>query len=136
MTFHTTHRVKTQEVAKSRGQRCVDIELDPYLVNVKGPVPLVLDLRIAHESWGSISNPSPNGHLHYPTDMDRTLNEAALSKSYNTVLTIIVVPLTIFPQFMSAIISTAGRLHCEFVCLFFCRLIGKLTVLLQLQEFR
>ena len=38
--FHTTHGVKTQQVAKSRGQRCGDIELAAYLSNAAGPVPL------------------------------------------------------------------------------------------------
>ena len=60
--FRTTHRVKTQQVAKSRGQRCGDIELAAYLANAAGPVPLVLDLRIAHDRWGSSSNPSLHGH--------------------------------------------------------------------------
>ena len=37
---------------------------------------LVLDLSIIeHELWGSNSNPSLNCHLHYPTDIYRTLNE-------------------------------------------------------------
>jgi hypothetical protein len=31
-----------------------------------GPVPLVLDLRIAHDRFESSSDPSINGHLHYP----------------------------------------------------------------------
>ena len=48
-----------------------------YLANAAGPVPLVLDLRIAHERFGSSSDPSINGHLHYPNDVDRSLNEAA-----------------------------------------------------------
>ena len=42
-----------------------------------GPVPLVLDLRVAHDRWGSSSDPSINGHLHYPNDIDRSLNEDA-----------------------------------------------------------
>jgi hypothetical protein len=29
--FRTTHRVKTQQVVKSRGQRCADIQLEGYL---------------------------------------------------------------------------------------------------------
>ena len=29
--FHTTHRVKTQQVTKNRGQRCGDIDLTDYL---------------------------------------------------------------------------------------------------------
>jgi len=39
--FRTTHEVKTLQVAKSRGQRCGDIEFAAGLVS------LVLDLRIA-----------------------------------------------------------------------------------------
>ena len=78
--FRTTHRVKTQEVVKSRGQWCGDIELAGYLANAAGPVPLVLDLRIAHERFGSSSDPSINGHLHYPNDVDRSLNETADDK--------------------------------------------------------
>ena len=44
------------------------------------PVPLVLDLRITHERYGSSSDPSLNGHLHYPDDIDRSQNEAAADK--------------------------------------------------------
>ncbi len=54
--FRTTHKVKTQQVVKSRGQPCGDIELGGYLVNAVGPVPLVLDLRIAHDRFGSSSS--------------------------------------------------------------------------------
>ncbi len=39
--FRTTHKVKTQQVIKSRGHHCGDIELTGYLVNETGPVPLV-----------------------------------------------------------------------------------------------
>ena len=68
--FRTTQKVKTQQVARSRGQQCGDIELAGYLANAAGPVPLVLDLLIAHERWGSSSDSSMNGHLHYPNDVD------------------------------------------------------------------
>jgi hypothetical protein len=110
--------VKTQHVAESRGQRCGDIELSAYLSNAAGPVPLVLDIGIAHERFGSSSDPSINGHLHYPNNLDRQLNEAASDKirayradysnrPYNAI------------SFMPAIASTSRRLHCEFVCLLF-----------------
>jgi hypothetical protein len=69
--------VKSQQVARSRGQQCGDIELAGYLANVADPVPLVLDLCIAHERFGSSSDPNLNGHSHYPNDVDRSLNEAA-----------------------------------------------------------
>jgi hypothetical protein len=78
--FRTTHRVKTQQVVKNRGQHCGDIELAGYLQNAVGTVPLVLDLRIAHERWGSSTDPTLNGHLHYPNDLDKPLNEAAADK--------------------------------------------------------
>jgi hypothetical protein len=56
--FHTTHTVKTQEVTRSRGQRCGDMELTGYLANAAGPVPLVLDPPIAHERFGGTYEPS------------------------------------------------------------------------------
>ena len=78
--FRTTHRVKTQEVTRSRGQWCGDIELAAYLANAVGPVPLMLDLRIAHERFGSSSDPSINGHWHYPHDLDSPQNESTTEK--------------------------------------------------------
>ena len=116
--FRTTHKVKTERVVRSRGQRCGDVELTGYLVNEAGPVPLVLDLRIAHDRWGSSSDPSINGHLHYPNDIDRSLNEAAADKirkyraDYNNNP-----PSSV--AFMPTIASTCGRLHTDFVCLLF-----------------
>ncbi len=116
--FHTTHKVKTQQVIKSRGQHCGDIDLTGYLANVSGPAPLVLDLRITHNLNGSTSDPSLNGHLRYPNDIDRSLNEAADDKirkyraDYNNNP-----PNTV--SFMSVIVSTSGRLHSEFVRLLF-----------------
>ena len=116
--FRTTHKVKTQQVVKSRGQHCGDIELAGYLANAAGPVPLVLDLPIAHERFGSSSDPNLNGNLHYPTDIDRSLNEAVDDKirkyrsDYNNNP-----PNAI--SFMPAIASTSGRLHSEFIRLLF-----------------
>ncbi len=105
-------------MTRSRGQRCGDIELAGYLANAAGQVPLVLDLRIAHERFGSSSDPSINGHLHYPNDVDRSLNEAASDKirkyrtDYNNNP-----PNSI--SFMPATASTSGKLHSEFVRLLF-----------------
>ncbi len=79
-----------------------------------GPVLVVLDLRITHECWGSSADPSINGHLHYPNDTDRSLNETVSHKirkygaDYND-----------NPpkeSFMTVIASSSGRLHSEFVC--------------------
>jgi hypothetical protein len=81
--FRTTHTSKTQQVVRSRGQHCGDVELVGYLANAAGPVPLVLDLRITHDRFGSSSDPTLNGTLHYPNphDIDRSLNEASSSSS-------------------------------------------------------
>jgi hypothetical protein len=49
--FRTTHKVKTQQV-----------------------VLCIVD------RFGSSSDPSPNGHLHYPMDIDRSINETAADK--------------------------------------------------------
>jgi hypothetical protein len=75
--FRTTHKVKTQQVVKSRGQDCGDIELVGYLVNETDPVSLVLELRIAHDRVGSSTGPTLNGHLKYPNNLDQSLNDAA-----------------------------------------------------------
>ena len=116
--FRTTHKVKTQQVVKSRGQHCGDIELAGYLANVAGPVPLVLDLRIAHDRVGSSTDPTLNGHLRHPNNLDQSLNDAAADKirkyraDYNNRPSSAV-------SFMTAIPSTSGRLHSEFVRLLF-----------------
>jgi hypothetical protein len=115
--FRTTHKVKTQQVVKSRGQHCGDIELAGYLANEAGPVTLVLDLRIAHNRVGSRTDPNLNGHLKYPNNLDQSLNDAAADKirkyraDYNNRPPSVV-------SFMSVIASTSDRLHSEFVRLF------------------
>jgi hypothetical protein len=50
--FHTTHKVKTQQ----------------------------LDLRIAHDRVGSSADPTLNGHLKYPNNLDQSLNDATTEK--------------------------------------------------------
>jgi hypothetical protein len=116
--FRTTHKVKTQQVIKSRGQSCGDIELAGYLANTVGPLSLVLDLRIAHNRVGSSTDPTLNGHLRYPNNLDQSLNDAAADKlrkyraDYNNNPPSVV-------SFIPAIDSTSGRLHREFVRLLF-----------------
>ena len=116
--FRTTHKVKTQEVVKNRGQECGDIELVGYLANETGPVPLVLDLRIVHDRVGSRTDPTLNGHLCYPNNLDQSLDDVAADKvrkyraDYNNNP-----PNTV--SFIPAIASTSGRLHSEFVRLLF-----------------
>jgi hypothetical protein len=78
----------------------------------------VLDLRITHERFGSSSDPSINGHLHYPNDVDGSLNETATDKirTYRTDYKNNPPNST---SFMPAILSTSGRIHSEFVRLLF-----------------
>ncbi len=128
------HTKWKQQVTRSRGHPCGDIELAGYLANASGPVPLTLDLRITHDRFGRSSDPSINGHLHYPNDLDRTLNEAAADKirsyraDYNNRPSNAI-------SFIPAIASTSGRLHSDFVCLpcQVYKVIGKLTTFLQIQ---
>ena len=121
-------------MAKSRGQRCGDIELAAYLSNAAGPVSLVLGLRIAHELWRSSSDPSLNGYLHYPADIDGTQNEAAADNVLQYRATIIFVPLTLFPLCLLLLVRL-GACTVNLCAFYFYRLIGKLTAFLQLQEF-
>ncbi len=75
-----------------------------YLANVTDPVPLVLDIRIAHDRFGSSSDLHLNGHFHYPIRKYRS--------DYNNNP-----PNSI--SFMSVVPSTSGKLHSEFVRLLF-----------------
>ena len=45
-----------------------------------GSVVSLLDLLITHERFESSSDPSINGHLHYPNDLDRSLKEVVTDK--------------------------------------------------------
>ena len=92
--------------------------IEGYLANETGPVPLVLDLRIAHDRVGSSTDPNLNGHVKYPNNLDQSLNDAAADKirkyraDYNNRPPSAV-------SIMPTIASTSGRLHSEFVRLLF-----------------
>jgi hypothetical protein len=105
-------------VVKSRGQYCGDVELAGYLANAAGPVPLMQNLRIVRDRFGSSSDPSLNGHLHYPMDIDRSINEAAADKIRKYRADYSSNPPSAV-SFMPAIASTSGRLHIEFIRLLF-----------------
>ncbi len=92
----------------------------------------MLDLRIAHERWGSSSNPSLNGHLHYPADIGRTLNETATDEvlQYRADYNNLSHDIAFMPAIASTVVSTVN-----FYSYYFYRLIGKLTDFLKLQEF-
>ncbi len=105
-------------MVKSRGQHCGHVEFPGYLVNTTGPVPLVLDLRIVHDRVGSSTDPTLNGHLRYPNNLDQSLNDTGTDKTrkyrvdYNNNPSRVV-------SFIPVIVSTSGRLHNECVRLLF-----------------
>ncbi len=80
-------------------------------------VPLVLDLRLVHDRFVSISDPTLNGRLHY-NDIDKSLNEAFNDKirKYHT-------DYHNNPPnsvaFIPTIPGTNGRLHGDFIRLLF-----------------
>jgi hypothetical protein len=88
--------------------------------NAAGPVPFVLDLRIAHDRFGNSSDPTLNGTLHYPNpnDIDKSLNDTTVDKirkyhtDYNNNAPNVI-------SFMPTIVSTSDRLHSEFIRLLF-----------------
>ncbi len=43
-------------------------------------MPLVLDLRIAHDRVGSSTDPNLNGHLKYPNNFDQSLDDTCTDK--------------------------------------------------------
>jgi hypothetical protein len=84
-----------------------------YLVNTVDPVSLVMDLRISHDRFGSSSDPSLNGHLHYPNDVDKSLNETVVDKIRKYRADCTNNPPSVV-SFMPGIASTSGRLHSAF----------------------
>jgi hypothetical protein len=72
-----------------------------------------LDLRIAHDRFGSSSHPDLNGKLHWPNDMDKSLNEVATYKIRKYRSDYNINPNTI--SFLSTVVSTSGRIHSEFI---------------------
>ncbi len=76
--FHTTHKVKTQQVVKIRGHHCGDIELTGYLTNETDPVSLVMDLRVTHDRVNSSADPDLNGR--YPNNLNKSLNDVEISR--------------------------------------------------------
>ncbi len=95
-----------------------DIEVVEYLANAVGPLSLLLDLRIAHDRIGSSTDPTLNGHLRYPNNLDKSPNDTAADKIRNYRVDYNNNPPNVV-SFMVAIVSTSGRLHSEFIRLLF-----------------
>ena len=111
------HQVRVQTaVTASKGNQRGDVQIQGYLKHNGVERDLVYDLSVTHERWGATDEPSKNGQLCYPDDIDRPLREAAQKKvlkyqnAYANDHSI---------TFMPAIASTTGRLHAEFLRLLF-----------------
>ena len=69
-----------------------------------------MDARVAHDRVTSSADPALNGHLRYPNNLDKSLNDAAADKirkyraDYNNNPPSVV-------SFMPTIASTSGRLN-------------------------
>ncbi len=89
-----------------------------YLANASVPVPVVVDLRITHDRFGSSSDPSLNGHFHYSNDIDKSLNKTVVDKIRKYHTDYDNNPPSAL-SFMPVIVSTSGRLRSEFIRLLF-----------------
>jgi hypothetical protein len=67
---------------------------------------------------GSSSDPSLNGHLHYPNDLDGPLNEVTTDKILQYLTDYNNRPSNVI-SFMPVTVSTSGCLHSEFLRLLF-----------------
>ncbi len=96
------------------------------------------DLRIAHDRLGSSSDPTLNGHLKYPNNLDQSLSDAAADKirkyraDYNNRPTSVVS--WWYHLYLILLVRQAGYIV-NLSDFYSYRLIEKLTVFLQLQEF-
>jgi hypothetical protein len=80
--------------------------------------PLVLDLHVAHDRVGSSADPALNGHLRYPNNLDQSLNDTSADKLRKNRADYNFNP-TRGVGFMSAIVSTSGHIHSEFIRILF-----------------
>jgi len=111
------HAVRVQTaVTASKGNQRGDVEIKDYLRHNGVDRTLVFDFSMAHDRWGATDEPSKNGQLCYPHDLNRTVREAAQKKvkkyqgTYANDHGI---------SFLPAIASTTGRLDADFLRLLF-----------------
>jgi hypothetical protein len=84
----------------------------------------IYDLLITHDRFGSSSDPSLNGNLHYPNNIDRSLNEDADDKIRK------------YHHHLYLLLSERlGGYIVNLSDLYFYMLIGKLTAFLKPREF-
>jgi hypothetical protein len=89
-----------------------------WVVDVGDPVSLVLDLRVVHDRVDSSTDPTLNAHLHYPNNLDQSLNDTVVDKKRRYRPDYSNNP-TRGVGFMPPIVITSGRLHSEFIRILF-----------------
>jgi len=120
-TFTTIHCIYILSLPLVLSIHNKQLSLNPETIlqrSVTGSVPLVLDLRITHDRFGSSSDPNLNGKIHDPNDIDRSLNETADDKIRKYRADYINNPPNAI-SFKPAIASTSGSLHSEFIRILF-----------------
>ena len=79
-------------------------------------VPLVLDLRVDHDRVGSSVDPALNGHLRYPNNLDKSLNDEAADLKYgNVTLTTTTIPRVWYPSSLLLVVRLGGYKRNGFV---------------------
>jgi hypothetical protein len=90
---------------------------------------------MAHDRVGSSADPTLNGHLKYPNNLDQSLNDAAVDKirkyraDYNNR------PPSVISFMRLLLLVRVGGYIVNLLDFYSYRIIGKLTAFLQLQEF-
>ncbi len=80
MTFSVPHIVPRLNTLLKTGVDIVGISNWNIPSEHGGSGDFGLDHRISHDRSGSRSDPILNGHLHYPNDIDKSLNETDSDK--------------------------------------------------------
>jgi hypothetical protein len=92
-----------------------------------------LDLHITHDRVGSSTDPTLNGQLRYPNNLDQSLNDTFADKVHKYRDTTIT-PLTLYPLYRLMLVRLRSYIV-NWSDFYSDSLIGKLTAFLQLQEF-
>ena len=106
--FRTTHRFKTKEVAKNRVQRCGDIEFVPTCLMIRDRCHWCWTC-VLHTSVGEVTLTLVLMTI-YITPLTQIGHSMSLllTKSYNTVLIIIIVPFTLSSLYLLLLVHLGG----------------------------
>ena len=94
----------------------------------------MLDLRISHDRVGSSTDPTLNGHLRYPINLDQSLNDEVVDKvrnyraDYNNTQ-------RVWYHLCLLLLVRLGGYMVNLSDFYSYRFIGKLTAFFQIQEF-